>query len=324
LAASWLFFLSFAEIALAIFLKDPAQMSRYDPVSDTTANYMVMTDIGVQPRSGVHRFKKLTAAGDVIYDVTYTIGSDGFRVADNPDARNRVNFFGCSFTFGEGLNDNETLPYLVSKTMEGVSSKNFGFHGYGPHQALAILQSDRDTRGKINFLLTAPWQAPRSACAPEFSQGSAKFELHSDGSLVRAGNCRIYYGNTSFFEDFVRNSGIYKFINALIERSNQDHEFNLYLKIIEEMQNISHERGQKFVIGFIRASDGFFAGSYTNERLYDKLSQVSDKIVDLSLAPSEESLAREFYINALDRHPTAKANEERAKILRNIFQEYWD
>jgi hypothetical protein len=106
-----------------------------------------MTDIGPQARPGAHRVRNLTLNGDVVYDVIY-------------------NFFGCSFTFGEGLNDGETLPHFAGRTLEGVTSKNFGFH-----QALAILQSKRDTSGNINFFLTAPWHAERSACLPEWSRG---------------------------------------------------------------------------------------------------------------------------------------------------------
>ncbi|HED12355.1 MAG TPA: hypothetical protein ENI62_01625 [Gammaproteobacteria bacterium] len=41
----------------------------------------------------------------------------------------------------EGLNDNESLPYLVSKAVgDRYLVYNFRFHGYGPHQMLAALE----------------------------------------------------------------------------------------------------------------------------------------------------------------------------------------
>jgi hypothetical protein len=48
-------------------------------------------------------------------------------------------FFGDSFTFGEGVQDHEAMPYLVGK-LSNYKVYNFGFHGYGPHQMLAALE----------------------------------------------------------------------------------------------------------------------------------------------------------------------------------------
>ena len=52
----------------------------------------------------------------MLHNVTYTTESNGLRVAPpwrKNDLAGTVLFFGCSFTFGEGLNDSETLPYQV-------------------------------------------------------------------------------------------------------------------------------------------------------------------------------------------------------------------
>jgi hypothetical protein len=52
--------------------------------------------------------------GKLIYDVTDTIDEKELRIAPpvqavGPDGS--VLFFGCSFTFGEGVRDREALPY---------------------------------------------------------------------------------------------------------------------------------------------------------------------------------------------------------------------
>src|SRR5207247_10000624 len=86
----------------------------------------------------------------VLYDVTYTIGPDGLRVA--PPAYDVavggcVVFFGDSVSFGEGVNDDQTFPYLVGLKTEGrYRIYNFAFSGYGPHQMLAALQAGRVAR----------------------------------------------------------------------------------------------------------------------------------------------------------------------------------
>ena len=80
-------------------------------------------------------------AGKTIYDVTYTLDDKGLRVT--PIAHSvgpRVLFFGCSFTFGEGVDDHDTMPAQFSR-LTGRPVRNFGFPGYGPHQFLRTLET---------------------------------------------------------------------------------------------------------------------------------------------------------------------------------------
>jgi hypothetical protein len=109
----------------------------------------------------------------------------------------RVNFLGDSFTFGEGVQDNETLPYYFAQlknhsTTPTLFVKNYGIHGWGMHQALAIIQSTLDTKADLQFALTAPWHASRSACADSFSLGSPKYRLLENGLVERDGYCRSF------------------------------------------------------------------------------------------------------------------------------------
>src|SRR5262249_47552580 len=50
-------------------------------------------------------------------------------------------FFGDSFTFGDGVNDDETLPNVFS-ILSGMRVLNFGVGGYGPHHILRLLERD--------------------------------------------------------------------------------------------------------------------------------------------------------------------------------------
>ena len=125
---------------------------------------------------------------NVIYDVTYSIAPNGLRIAptvakgDNPDC---VLFFGGSFTFGEGVNDRETLPYIVGM-LAGAEVYNFGFHGYGPHQMLSALE-----HGLVEDLIqcrptVAIYQAvqdhvPRVAGTVPWGPHSPRYVLTNDG-----------------------------------------------------------------------------------------------------------------------------------------------
>jgi len=87
--------------------------------------------------------------GKVIYDVTYSFNDNGLRKTFDKGANtsNTALFLGGSFTFGEGLDDNESLPSQFSQ-LTGWKSINAGMHGYGSHQALQALR-DNPTYSRI-------------------------------------------------------------------------------------------------------------------------------------------------------------------------------
>ncbi len=84
-----------------------------------------------------------TVRGETIFDVTYRTDEIGRRFTAEPgtEPAEFLAFFGCSFTFGHGLEDSETLPAQAQQRLEGVRAYNYGFAGYGPQQALVKLRS---------------------------------------------------------------------------------------------------------------------------------------------------------------------------------------
>lgn len=50
-------------------------------------------------------------------------------------------FLGCSFTFGDGVRDNETLPYFFGEMVPTYQPYNYGRSGAGPQQMLVTLQN---------------------------------------------------------------------------------------------------------------------------------------------------------------------------------------
>lgn len=90
------------------------------------------------------RSKLTTLDHQVIYDVVYSTDQYGLRVTppnDNPNSI-PILFFGCSFTFGDGVNDDEALPYVFQVGSKNeYKAYNFALNGYGPHQMLRIIES---------------------------------------------------------------------------------------------------------------------------------------------------------------------------------------
>lgn len=97
-------------------------------------------------RPAASNISRITAhyGNELVYDVEYTIGDDGLRLAppvDAGDKRGCVLFFGGSFMYGAGVADSEALPYQVGVQSGGqYETYNFGFHGHGTNQMLSALE----------------------------------------------------------------------------------------------------------------------------------------------------------------------------------------
>lgn len=103
--------------------------------------------IGLAPVKNSQWKTKLTLEDSLIFDVVQTIDNNGFRLTPQriTSVQSPVLFFGCSFTFGHGLNDDETLPaFLHASNPEQWNAINMGYDGYGVHQTLAMLETQME------------------------------------------------------------------------------------------------------------------------------------------------------------------------------------
>jgi hypothetical protein len=110
-----------------------------------------------QPRAAPTSFSAVgirKKTGERIYSVTYTLDTNGHRLTrgGGPTSDTYL-FFGDSFTYGEGVEDFETLPALFSAALDyRFTVPNLAFSGFGPHQMLRLLETgsvDRVVTGKV-------------------------------------------------------------------------------------------------------------------------------------------------------------------------------
>jgi hypothetical protein len=83
------------------------------------------------------------------YQATYTTDAYHRRITPvnrREQRRHFLLFFGCSMTFGLGVNDNETMPFYVAQYASHYQPYNYGVSGYGPHYMLAQLQRGELTK----------------------------------------------------------------------------------------------------------------------------------------------------------------------------------
>jgi hypothetical protein len=276
-------------------------------------------DIGTEPRIGVSGSSKRSTEGELIYDVLYTVGENHLRVTPgSPPGPARANFFGSSFLYGEGLQDNETLPHYYALAAGGVAVRNFGFHGRGPHHALAILESSgRDTRGELNIFLTQAWHATLSGCRPTWNDHSPRYSLSEDGTARRNGMCDDA-GNLPRY--LLANGASWSNVLAIADRSVRGWrtvgDLDLYVAIVRRMAEISRERGQRFVVAFTNTGgDALVSTGYSDGRLVEAFKAFADDVVIMDLPVPPQTDPWRYKIHPLDGHPTARANRESAALL---------
>jgi hypothetical protein len=265
----------------------------------------------------------------LLYDVTYSFDTDGLRVSPPrgdgpPDAC--VLFFGDSFTFGEGLNDTETLPYRVGAIGGGrFEVYNLGFHGYGPHQMLSALEHGRvasmlkcrpthviysaipDHVGRVSALNTWGFHDPRYRLQPD---GSVRYDGHFDDEKP---------ARPSRFQQEVRwqagKSALYRWITVRQRRATEQ-DMRLFIGIVSQAR---------------RLVELTYPGSVFEILLWEKRIQANNaasalqaagfapRIVE-SVLPSYHEDSASYRIPH-DGHPTTKANDLLAHyVVRSIIE----
>ena len=79
-----------------------------------------------------------------LFRVTYTITDAGVRRTRGNARGDTWLFIGCSFTFGEGVEDHETLPARFSEQLGWEANVvNLAVSGWGAHHMLRMLETGR-------------------------------------------------------------------------------------------------------------------------------------------------------------------------------------
>jgi hypothetical protein len=256
--------------------------------------------------------------GKIAYNVTYSTDEYGRRrvPVNNPDQRNKfIAFFGCSFTFGEGVNDNETLPFYVGQIASDYMPYNYGVMGYGAQGMLAKLESD-DVVNEMNerdgmLIYTFIDDHYRRAAGTvrvinDWGRRSPYYVIDSQGILVRNGTFASGRPIFSSLSWLIGKSEIAEYFGIEYPRINDDH-IKLTAEIIEE----SRDRFQQQF-----HSDNFYVlfypGTKKGQEMIPYFENAGIRYLDYSqlLNPNDP----QFRLDG-DPHPTPKAFKIIAEAL---------
>ena len=116
--------------------------------------------------------------------------------------------------------------------------------------------------------------------------------------------------------EFITSSKIFNLIqDSLFVINDQDEQIKLYLGILRTIQAQAKARGEQLIVGFIKADDQWFVGSYNNEKVLAQIQADGIKVVDMTLADRSELLERRYYLHEQDKHPSSEANLRRSQLL---------
>jgi len=202
-----------------------------------------------------------------LYEVSYGIERHGWRTtgASHESASEAWLCFGGSFTFGQGLSDEESWPWLLQKELGGQAQVvNFGAPGWSAGQMLALAESSElmdpiEQRPRVAVYLAIPGHPRRVSGDEPFAVGFPRYQLSADGSLTRQG-C---YGDerqtggtgriTSFVRRNLRRSALGRRLLGLRDRpATPVHagQIELWAAVVERSEFLLQERfeGLRFVV----------------------------------------------------------------------------
>lgn len=273
-----------------------------------------------------------TLPGKTVYDVTYTIDASGHRLtpplAAGNSAHECVFFFADSFVFGEGVEDQESLPYQFGRLTDGrVRIINFAAPGYGAEHMLAILErgelSGRPPCEPTHVIYVAlPHHVLRAAGKTPYSTHGPRYRLRPDQQPEYAGTKIGVAEPTVSHENWLRRELDFQLSKSSVRRAllrrpprTTEADIELYEAILKRTFQLMEHRwpsAQLHVIGW-DIHDFFANGRQRFHRVLDTVGAHVDYIDDIVPGYTDDVPAHS--IHPLELHPNARTYATVARYL---------
>jgi hypothetical protein len=279
-------------------------------------------ELGYRPKRNFSSYQEKKIGDKLLYKSLISFKNHlRYTPNNNPKSDSSMLFFGCSFMLGQGLSDNQTLPFYLNSRIKSQVF-NYGNHGYGPHQMLkqieTRLENDiKNIKGKKNALYSfIPHHISRATGKSKWDIFGPKYELINN-KLVNTGP---FNSNEKTFLNYllfkVYKSYLYiKFINgkkatyndllttiAILKKSKfllQKRKIDLRILIWDDPNSIS----------------GIFHNTQDYQNFINELVKANFTLYFVSNAIPDYQINHEKYVILNDGHPNSVANETIAKYL---------
>jgi hypothetical protein len=257
------------------------------------------------------RHESIYYADSLLLTATYSFDSIGRRYTPQTASHKlqSVIFFGCSYTYGDGVNDSETLPAQYARLDTCSSIYNYAIDGWGPAQTLQELlhkslanETQSDTATGIYVWIDD--HLKRASLYKSHYLGWTQFfpcfVLQND-SLVYKGNFESVYPIRGCMFQLLNNSIFLKNIDIPAHESAADYQLSCAILKASQVAFLHQFKSGKFIV-FLYPDNGSALISYLKKAKIDYI--VSDR-----------NLLRQSDFIPRHGHPNKSANLKLAHFL---------
>lgn len=277
--------------------------------------------LGQAPVPNSRWSSKYIYADSTVFDVIQTIDSMGLRLTPGgvrSDA-SPILFLGCSFTFGTGLGDHETLPYFFqAQSASDVKAINMAYNGYGAHQMLAILEEELEQTllksqiPKAAIYSAIPDHAFRGTLWREEAFGP-RYVFDRQGDLIKEGT--FQYNPSSGFKLLAKSHLARRFVFRR-DHSKPD-DINIFIAMVKKSSQLFAERYNAPFYCLLWDELNTEPGLYNTILTLLKKSNIN--VIEIKDILPNYKETPEKYLLYGDNHPNALANRLISEYLSELI-----
>lgn len=259
-----------------------------------------------------------------LFDVRYGFDAQGRRVTPTSDARPQAELllFGCSYTFGHGLEDQETWAWKLGKLLGPKwQVSNYAFSGFGPQQMLTLLEEGKvdisPAPKRVALFLTIYDHIYRNAGLTLYQPG-VRYTLRDDGRLERDGfTTDSPFAALFLLPRYFNGSQIMRdlpyLINTFVRKRNDDIYRETYLEIVETSARLLLEKYNIHLTVLLWPSIEFIEADLHKHGIATLCAR--------DMFPNWNSSEEQYYIDpSCEKHPNSRATSELAEGLAAYFR----
>lgn len=233
----------------------------------------------------------------------------------SPPDKEEIWIFGCSFTYGWGIDDQDTYAWLLQEAMPEYEVVNFGVNGYGTlHSLIQFRQALATKKPKAAILVYASFHDARNTFLRK--RRKAVSTWNRLGPLVQPyarldgdGQLRIEVADVEYHEfPLMRRSAVAHLVEMVYNQYEawRTPSRRVTEALIDEMAALARANDVRFEFAFI-------AG---NPYMLEHTRSVGIPSVDISVDDENP----EYNLEPYDNHPNATANKTYAQRLESFLR----
>lgn len=285
-------------------------------------------ELGFRPAPNSQVVNTATLGPHTVYRQTYHFDADGARVTPPaPPGADTYLFVGDSFTFGQGLPDDETLASEFARLNDQkVRAVNLGVPGASVNQLIRAFdtgQFDRYEGQRVKAVITwlIPAQLARVTGEGSWLGATPRYEL-DDGRLRHTGSFNEYRLSHPLAGLRYLLGQQFPFVDAIGMKQRQEEQVELYVAMLARLQKDVRAKFDAPLIAVYSWPDeqskpGYGTSEFAQPMLVEVLSRVRALGIPLvSVNALTDNIPVEKLLIPHDGHPTAYTNRLIAGELR--------